>query len=44
MATIYDVKIPNPPSIPGTLDVHVTVMRADGKQLSREELEALSVA
>ncbi len=42
MATVYDVKIPNPAGVPDSLDVHVTVTRADGKAFSREELEALA--
>ncbi len=44
MATIYDVKVPNPPGVPASLDVHVTVTRRDGKSLTREELAALAAA
>lgn len=41
-ATIYDVQIPNVTGIPPTLDVHITVMRHDGRPLTRAELEALA--
>jgi hypothetical protein len=43
-STIYDVQIASAPGLPPTLDVHVTVMRHDGKALTREELEALAAA
>jgi DNA-binding IclR family transcriptional regulator len=43
-STIYDVQIASAPGVPPTLAEHVTVMRHDGKALTREELEALAAA
>lgn len=44
MATAYTTLAPRPPGVPSNIVVHLTAMRDDGKPLTREELEALSVA
>jgi len=44
MATAYTIIVPAPAAVPSSLEVRVVAMRRDGKELSREELEALSLA
>jgi len=44
MATAYTIIVPSPAVVPSSVEVRVVAMRHDGKELSREELEALAVA
>lgn len=44
MAVEYSITLPRPANVPAPLVVRITVMREDGKALSREELEALREA
>lgn len=44
MADAYTIVVPTPAGVPRTVEVHVTATRRDGKPLTREELEALSLA
>jgi len=44
MADAYTIVVPTPADVPCSVEVHITATRRDGKPLTREELEALSLA
>ena len=44
MATAYTIIAPRPAGVPEPVVVRIVATRADGKALSREELEALAAA